>query len=83
MSSAHMVIGSERASQKRSIAVFKTFQRLSQTSMLGAPGSSCRIQVPEATLKGMATWLSLHSARLPRGPNKVKPTWGSEPDRTS
>eukprot|EP00969_Alexandrium_andersonii_P078460 3459797-Alexandrium_andersonii.AAC.1 len=72
MSSACMVMGSERASPRRSMAVLKTFQHLIPASTLGGPGSSLRSQVPEATLKEKATWLSLRSALLPCGPKSEK-----------
>eukprot|EP00969_Alexandrium_andersonii_P071526 3157140-Alexandrium_andersonii.AAC.1 len=64
-------MGSEKASPRRSMAVLKTFQHLAQASMLGGPGSSWRIQVPEAMLKEKATWLSFRSALLPRGPERA------------
>eukprot|EP00969_Alexandrium_andersonii_P033186 1449072-Alexandrium_andersonii.AAC.1 len=51
--------------------------------MLGGPGSSWQIQVPEATLNEKATWLSFHSALFPRGPKRAKSTSGREPERTS
>eukprot|EP00969_Alexandrium_andersonii_P102415 4520278-Alexandrium_andersonii.AAC.1 len=69
-----MFVGSERASRKRSMVVVKPFQHLSQASKLGGPRSSCGTHAPEATLKDRATWLSLRSARLPRGPNREKST---------
>eukprot|EP00969_Alexandrium_andersonii_P299035 13218993-Alexandrium_andersonii.AAC.1 len=58
ISSPCTFIGSERASWRRSIAVSKTFQHLSQASKLGGPGSFCRTHAPKATLKEKATWLS-------------------------
>eukprot|EP00969_Alexandrium_andersonii_P090355 3989624-Alexandrium_andersonii.AAC.1 len=48
MSSAYMVNGSERASPRSNVAVVKTFQHLTSASTLGGPGSSRRIQAPEA-----------------------------------
>eukprot|EP00969_Alexandrium_andersonii_P007336 319735-Alexandrium_andersonii.AAC.1 len=67
-------MGSERTSPRRRMAVLKTFQHLTHASTSGGPGSSCRNQVPEATLKEKATWLSLSSALLLRGPRREKST---------